>query len=182
MAVPPKRAAVDLEEMADKRLSEISAADFLQLLEQGEALGEQASPEEATVRDVLVGTRAALRLPVGGLPEKKKVEREKWPLEKFAPEKLYEQLPEKKKVELEKQQVEGFPEKKKVELEKQQVEGFPEKKKVELEKQQVEGFLGAKKVEIERQSVEPAPDVLAEVRSLGDRLAAIEEQLSRLAR
>ena len=85
-------------------------------------------------------------------------------------------------MELEKQQVEGFPEKKEVELHKQQVEGFPEKKKVELEKQQVEGFLGAKKVEIERQSVEPAPDVLAEVRSLGDRLAAIEEQLSRLAR
>ena len=143
----PKRAAVDPEELGQKRLSEISAAEFLQLLEQAAAPVEGGSPEDATVGDVLVGVRAAHRMPVGGLPEKKKLEREKWPLEKFAPEKLYEQFPEKKKVELEKLQIENFPEKKKVELEKQQVE-LP-------------------------------PDILSALTTLGDRLAAIEKQLSK---
>ena len=106
MSDSPKRAAIDPDELGEKRLSEISAAEFLQLLEQADEPGQQGQPEEATVRDVLTGARAARRLPIGGLPEKKKLEREKWPLEKFAPEKLGEGFPEKKKVELEKQQVE----------------------------------------------------------------------------
>jgi hypothetical protein len=71
----PKRAAVSLDEVGDRRLSEISAADFLQVLEQAEASGQQARPEDVTVRDAVVGARAAFRLPSrGGLPEKKKVE------------------------------------------------------------------------------------------------------------
>lgn len=110
--VEPKRAAISLDEVGDQRLSEISAADFLQVLEQAEALGQQTRPEEVTVRDAVVGARAAFRLPSrGGFPEKKKVEREKQHLEKepekLAPEKGFEGFPEKKKVELEKVRWEG---------------------------------------------------------------------------
>jgi hypothetical protein len=110
----PKRAAIDLDDVAGKRLTEISAAEFLQLLEQVQAGAQPPPSDEATVGDVLAGAASAQRLGAGGLPEKKKVERESFP--------------EKKKVELEKQQVEGFPEKKKVELEKPDIE----KQSVEL--------------------------------------------------
>ena len=146
MAEPSKKPAIDIDEVADKRLSEISAAEFLQVLEQVGTAGGAATAD-LTVKDVLAG-----RLPIGGWPEKKKVEREKWPLEKFAPEKYYEHFPEKKKLELEKQQLEGFPEKKKVELEK-----------LPIEKQSIEGPGGI------------------ELTGLGDRLTAIEEQLAKLS-
>src|SRR5918997_78395 len=116
-----KRAAIDLDEVADKRLSEISAAEFLQALEQVQAGGQPTSSADATVRDVLGGAAAGQWWGGGGLPEKKKLEREK-----FAPEKLPEQFPEKKKVELEKAPMEGFPEKEKAELEKQSVELPPD--------------------------------------------------------
>jgi hypothetical protein len=147
MAEPSKKPAIDIDEVAGKRLSEISAAEFLQALQQMGTVGAAATAD-LTVEDVLAG-----RLPIGGWPEKKKVEREKWPLEKFAPEKYHEQLPEKKKLELEKQQLEGFPEKKKVELEK-----------LPIEKQSLEGPGGM------------------ELTSLSDRLTAIEEQLAKLSR
>ncbi|MDQ3850166.1 MAG: hypothetical protein M3296_06085 [Actinomycetota bacterium] len=162
---------MELDEVAQKRLSEISAAEFLQVLDRMEAGGQPTPPEEATVGDVLSGAWAARRLSAGGLPEKKKVEREKWPVEKFAPEKPPEHFPEKKKVELEKHPMEGFPEKKKVELEKPPGEGFPEKKKVELEKP-----------EIEKQSIENPPDILTNMRDMGDRLSRIEEALSKLSK
>jgi hypothetical protein len=153
--VPPKRAAIDLDELGDKPLSEISAAEFLQALEQAEALGAPVAAEDVTVKDALAGARAAFRLPFGGgLPEKKKVEREKFPLEK-APEKLFEGFPEKKKVELEKQQLEKAPEK--------LFEGFPEKKKVELEKPPLE------------RPAEPG----GALDELSARLTKIEDQLSR---
>ena len=161
----PKRAAVSLDEVGDRRLSEISAADFLQVLEQAEASGHQAKPEDVTVRDAVVGARAAFRLPSrGGLPEKKKVEREKQNLEK-EPEKLlwekgFEGLPEKKKVELEKLSLEGQ-EKKKVELEKPS-----------WEKVRWEGPINKVKADNEQ------PIEVAEVAGLADRLTAIEEKLS----
>jgi hypothetical protein len=109
----PKKAAIDLDSIGDKRLSEISAADFLRVLNtQGGAAAQP--PEELTVRDAI------------GLPEKKKLEREKFPGEKSI-EKLWEGFPEKKKYELEKAQIEKP-------IEKFAPENFPEKKKVELEK------------------------------------------------
>src|SRR5215211_6216041 len=116
---PPKKAAIDLDEMGDRRLSEMTAAEFVQCLEQAAGAPHPVAADDLTLREVLAGAR-----PIR-LPEKKKVELEKSPVEGF---------PEKKKVELENSPVEGFPEKKKVELEKSPVEGFPEKKKVELEK------------------------------------------------
>ena len=158
MNVPPRQAAIDLDEVGDKRLSEISAAEFLQALEQADALGQQVSPEEVTVKDAIAGARAAFRLPIGGPREKKKVVLEKLPFEKQQIEKLHEGFPEKKKVELEKGQ-----------FEKQQIEkfheGFPEKKKLELEKPSFE------------RPVEPGG--VAE--QLSERLTRIEQQLSRLA-
>jgi hypothetical protein len=150
--VPPRRAAIDLDEVGEKRLSEISAAEFLQALEQAEALGAEVSPEDVTVKDALAGARAAFRLPGGGLPEKKKLE-----LEKPAIEKLHEGFPEKKKVELEKLPIE------KPQIEKL-YEGFPEKKKVELEKPPFERPIEAVGV----------------AEQLGERLTRIEEQLARL--
>ena len=102
-----KRAAIDFDEMVDKRLDEISAADLVRALEQRDLPTAGAAPEELTVRDLLGGGATALRW-----PEKKKVEREKWPLEKLLPEKFIEQFPEKKKFELEK-----------LPFEKQMVEG-----------------------------------------------------------
>src|SRR5918997_328822 len=92
-----KRAAIDLDEVADKRLSEISAAEFLQALEQVQAGGQATTSTDATVGDVLAGAAAGRWWGGGGLPEKKKVEQEN-----AAAEKLPEQFPEKKKVELEK--------------------------------------------------------------------------------
>jgi hypothetical protein len=125
MVEPPKEPAIEANEKAGKRLSEITAAEFLELLEQRVgASGQQAATGEATVRDALAGAAAASRW----VPEKKKVE-----LELPEKKKVEREFPEKKKVELE------VPEKKKVELEKTQLEGFPEKKKVELEKQIPEG-------------------------------------------
>jgi hypothetical protein len=155
----PKRAAIDLDEVADKRLSEISAAEFLHALEQADAMPEPVPREEATVRDLLAGARAAVRLPIGGIREKRKLEREKLPIEKLSIEKTFEGFPEKKKVELEK----AF---EKHDLEKA-IEGFPEKKKVELEKPP-----------FEKQNIE-SPDVLTHLSQLSDRLSRIEEQLSR---
>jgi hypothetical protein len=140
-----KRAAIDLDEVAGKRLSEISAADFLQALEQVQVSGESTTSAEATVGDVLAGAAATQRWG-GGFPEKKKVE-------------------------LEKTSMEGLPEKKKVELEKTSMEGLPEKKKVELEKPQ-----------IEKQSVELPSDLSTTISRLDDRLATIEEQLSKLSK
>jgi hypothetical protein len=78
-----KRAAIDLDEVGGKRLSEISAADFLQALEQVQASGESTTSAEATVGDVLAGAAATQRLGAGGFPEKKKVELEKQPMEGF---------------------------------------------------------------------------------------------------
>jgi len=184
----PKRAAIDLDDVAGKRLTEISAAEFLQLLEQVQAGAYPPPSDEATVGDVLAGAASAQRLGAGGLPEKKKLERETFPEKKKVEleKQPVEGFPEKKKVELEKQQVEGYPEKKKVELEKQSGEGFPEKKKVELEKQSGEGFPEKKKVElekpdIEKQSVEPPSDLATTMSQFDDRLATIEQQLSKLS-
>ncbi len=164
----PKQAAIDLDDIADRSLSDISAADFLAALERAQGAREPVSPENATVRDALEGR-------VGGLPEKKKVEREKQPLEKLLPEKSFEKshegFPEKKKVELEKQMLEKTP------VEKSH-EGFPEKKKVELEKQMLEKHVFEKQPE--KQSIENPPEIMAAGRSLTDRLASIEAKLAGL--
>lgn len=120
----PKRAAIDLDDVAGKRLTEISAAEFLQLLEQVQAGAYPPPSDEATVGDVLAGAASAQRLGAGGLPEKKKLERET----------------------------------------------FPEKKKVELEKP-----------DIEKQSVEPPSDLATTMSQFDDRLATIEQQLSKLS-
>jgi hypothetical protein len=101
-----KQAAIDFEEIADKRLADVSAADFLNVLQQGGAPAEPKPPEELTVRDALAGG-GAQQIWGGGFPEKKKIEREKQPLEKlmvekWRPEKFIENFPEKKKFELEK--------------------------------------------------------------------------------
>ena len=153
MTGPEKQAAIDLDELGEKRLSEISAAEFLEALEQAGPV----SAGDVTVKDALAGARAAFRLPLGGPAEKKKVELEKQPFEKQQIEKLFEGFPEKKKVELEKAPFE------KQQIEKL-IEGFPEKKKLELEKQQFE---------------RPVDPGVAE--QLSDRLDRIEQQLSRLA-
>ena len=97
-----KRAAIDFDAVVDKPLDQITAADFLRILQERETPGQSAATENLTVRDVVHGGSVA-GLHWGPWPEKKKIEREKWPLEKFAPEKLL---------------VEGFHEKKKFELEK----------------------------------------------------------------
>ncbi len=139
----PKQAAIDLDDIADRSLSDISAADFLAALERAQGAREPVSPENATVRDALEGR-------VGGLPEKKKVEREKQPLEKLLPEKSFEKSHE----------------------------GFPEKKKVELEKQMLEKHVFEKQPE--KQSIENPPEIMAAGRSLTDRLASIEAKLAGL--
>jgi hypothetical protein len=153
MVDPPKEPAIEANEKAGKRLSEITAAEFLELLEQRVgASGQQAATGEATVRDALAGAAAASRW----VPEKKKVE-----LELPEKKKVEREFPEKKKVELE------LPEKKKVELEKTQLEGVPEKKKVELEKQMPEDVI-----------TQPA-DLLGEIRSVSERLTKIEQQIAK---
>jgi hypothetical protein len=163
MTDPSKKPAIDAE-LASKRMGEITAAEFLQALEDAEPVGRNVSAD-ATVGDVLgVSPR---------LPEKKKVELELPEKKKVELEKSQIEVPEKKKVELEKTQVE-IPEKKKVELE------LPEKKKVELEKPRFE-FPEKQKVELERPDPgdlgDPPPDMLAEVRRIGERLTRIEQQL-----
>jgi hypothetical protein len=125
-----KRAAFD--ELADRPLEEVTAAEFLEALESGGvsardlAVWPEKKKVELTVEpENFGGVRIKDLIPVLR-NEKKKLERELPPF-----------LGEKKKVELEPQpQPQPFlPEKKKVELELPQIPNLGEKKKVELEPQ-----------------------------------------------
>jgi hypothetical protein len=80
-----KKAAIDLDAIADKKLSEISAADFLTALNNGgvsAAAGFKVWPEKKKV-ELFIGPENLGGLSAGGLlngiREKKKVELEKFP-------------------------------------------------------------------------------------------------------
>ena len=94
-----KKAAVSLDEIADRSLSEISAADFLEVLEREGSPTPEPARElgQVRVKDVLAGLSVAGRV----FPEKKKAEREQFPKRRewggYLPP-----ITEKKKVELEK--------------------------------------------------------------------------------
>jgi hypothetical protein len=78
-----KRAAINLDEIDEERLRQISAADFLEAL-------------NSSTMSTITAARV-LRF----FPEKKKYELEKWEPEKWTPEKQWPEFNEKKKVELE---------------------------------------------------------------------------------